>query len=450
MINSGHRTIASGLTDVDFTVAGAGMLALIERLYPICRSITGNGNRQTLSILAEGYDIAIHEVPSGTPVLDWVVPPEWNIREAWIKDPGGAVIVDFKDQNLHVAGYSMPVHQTLSKSALMPHLHSLPDQPDRIPYRTSYYQEAWAFCMTDRLKNSLPDGDYEVFIDADLKPGHLTYGEVVLPGTRRDEFLFSTHICHPSLANDNLSGIAVADQLIRRLRGVRRHHTYRFLFIPGTIGSITWLALNPEAVRHIRHGLVLSCLGDPGAPHYKRSRRGDARIDQVAGYVLQQSAACHAILDFVPYGYDERQYGSPGFDLPVGLFTRSPHGTFPEYHTSADHPGFVRPDALADSLRLLLEMVRIVEEDHVYRNTHPMGEPQLGRRGLYEALGGANDRQEAQLALLWVLNQSDERHSLLDIAIRSRLPWSRIRLAADQLLACGLLEQQEGRIRVEL
>lgn len=446
MLNPPYCTIESCLKDPAFAETGHAMLDLIRRLYPICRSITGNGNRQTLSILAERNAITMHEVPSGTPVFDWIIPPEWNIREAWIKGPGKTILVDFKDHNLHVAGYSIPVHQTLSREDLLPHLHSLPDQPDRIPYRTSYYQAAWAFCITDQLRQSLPDGNYEVFIDADLKPGSLTYGEAVLPGTTEAEFLFSTHICHPSLANDNLSGIAVADQLIRLLHAVRRRYTYRFLFIPGTIGSIAWLARNPEAVRRIRHGLVLSCLGDPGAPHYKRSRQGDALIDRAAGHVLQQGAARHTILDFIPYGYDERQYGSPGIDLPVGLLTRSPHGTFLEYHTSADHPGFVQPEALADSLRLVLEIVRVVEGNHVYRNTSPMGEPQLGRRGLYETLGGANDRQEAQLALLWVLNQSDERHSLLDIAIRSRLPWHRIRQAADHLLACGLLEPSERDI----
>ena len=436
-----HSTIEACLSDVDFAVAGNEMLALVQRLYPICRSITGEGNRQTLSILAERHDIPIHEVASGTPVLDWVVPPEWNIREAWIKDPEGVRIVDFKEHNLHVVGYSLPVRQVLPLAALMPHLHSLPEHPDWVPYRTSYYKETWGFCVSDRLRNSLPAGDYEVYIDADLKPGHLTYGEVVLPGATEEEFLVSTHICHPSLANDNLSGMAVAEQLIRLLRGINRRYTYRFLFIPGTIGSITWLALNAEAVSRIRHGLVLSCLGDPGCPHYKRSRRGSAVIDQAVSHVLRHHAAGHAIQDFVPYGYDERQYGSPGFDLPVGLLTRSPHGSFPEYHTSADSPALLRPEALADSLRLLLEIIQVVEGNAIYRNTSPMGEPQLGRRGLYDTLGGANERQEAQMALLWVLNQSDGQHSLLDIATRAALPWQRVQQAAIRLLACGLLKQ---------
>lgn len=443
MLNSSPQTIESCLENVDFTAAGAEMLALVQRLYPICRSITGDGNRQTLAMLAEKTEIQVHEVPSGTPVLDWVVPPEWNIREGWIKDPEGHRIVDFRQHTLHVVGYSVPVRQTLSLSALLPHLHSLPDHPDWIPYRTSYYQENWGFCVTDYLKNSLPSGDYEVCIDADLKAGHLTYGEVVLPGATEDEFLFSIHICHPSLANDNLSGMVVAEQLIRLLRGVDRRYTYRFLFIPGTIGSITWLALNRDRVSNIHHGLVLSCLGDAGIAHYKRSRRGDTVIDEAVGHVLRHRPAGHEIQDFVPYGYDERQYGSPGFNLPVGLLTRSPHGTFSEYHTSADSPDFVKAESLADSLRLLLEIIQVVEGNHIYLNTSPLGEPQLGRRGLYDTLGGANERQLAQLALLWVLNQSDGSHSLLDIAVRAALPWRRIQQAAHRLLACDLLVQQE-------
>jgi aminopeptidase-like protein len=421
---------------------GAEMIDLVKRLYPICRSITGAGTRQTLDILSELLALQIHEVPSGTPVLDWVVPPEWNIRAAWIKDPQGRKIVDFARHNLHVVSYSLPVHQTLTLEQLAPHLHSLPDRPDWIPYRTSYYQETWGFCLADSLKQALVPGDYEVFIDADLKPGHLTYGELVLPGATAEEFLFSTHICHPSLANDNLSGIAVATQLAQFLARIPRRYTYRFLFIPGTIGSITWLARNPETVQNIRHGLVLSCLGDAGVPTYKKSRRGNALIDQAIAHVLRHSGHAHGLQDFSPYGYDERQYGSPGFNLPVGLFMRSPHGTYPEYHSSGDNLDFVRPASLADSLRLLLETLEIIEGNAIYLNTQPLGEPQLGRRGLYDALGGANERHERQMALLWVLNQSDGQHSLLDIADRAALPFHRVHFAALQLAKCGLLEQK--------
>lgn len=429
----------------DIGRAGTDMYALIETLYPICRSITGDGNRKTLSVLGEHIDLRVHEVDSGAPVFDWVVPPEWNIRDAWIKDPDGRKIVDFRNHNLHVLGYSRPVHQTLSLEDLKPHLHSLPEHPDWIPYRTSYYRETWGFCVTDRLKNALKPGSYEVWIDADLQPGRLTYGETVLPGATDEEFLFSTHICHPSLANDNLSGIALAVQLARLLKPAERRYTYRFLFIPGTIGSITWLARNTETARRIRHGLVLSCVGDTGFPHYKRSRRGNAPIDRALAHALKHGAPRHEITDFSPYGYDERQYGSPGFDLPVGLFTRSPHGAFPEYHTSADNLDLVRPEALADSLRLVLDAIAILEGDGRYRNTNPMCEPQLGRRGLYDTLGGASDRKERQLALLWVLNQSDGAHTLLDIAERSEQPFARIREAADRLLENDLLVAEEAR-----
>ena len=425
----------------DADARGADMLDLVKRLYPICRSITGAGNRKTLAILSERLDLHIHEVPSGTPVLDWTVPPEWTIREAWIKDPHGRKIVDFARHTLHVVSYSLPVHQTLSLEKLAPHLHSLPDRPDWIPYRTSYYQETWGFCLADSLKQALVPGDYEVCIDAELKPGHLTYGELVLPGATGEEFLFSTHICHPSLANDNLSGIAVATQLAQVLAKIPRRYTYRFLFIPGTIGSITWLARNPETVRKIRHGLVLSCLGDGGPPTYKKSRCGNAPIDQAVAHVLRQHGRAHGLQEFSPYGYDERQYGSPGFNLPVGLFMRSPHGTYPEYHSSGDNLDFVQPEALADSLRILMETVETIEGNGVYLNTHPLGEPQLGRRGLYDALGGANERHERQMALLWVLNQSDGAHSLLDIADRAALPFHRIHFAADKLVECKLIER---------
>ncbi len=424
---------------------GAEMAELIQQLYPICRSITGEGNRKTLAILSGRIGLQIHEVPSGTPVLDWTVPPEWNIRDAWIQDPRGRKIVDFRRHNLHVVGYSQSIHLTLPLDKLAPHLHSLPEHPDWIPYRTSYYHETWGFCLPDSLKRSLAPGNYEVFIDAELKPGHLTYGELVLPGATDEEFLFSIHICHPSLANDNLSGIAVATRLAQLLAKAKRRCTYRFLFIPGTIGSITWLARNTALARKIRHGLVLSCVGDAGHPTYKKSRCGDAMIDQAVAHVLRHSGRAHVLQDFSPYGYDERQYGSPGFNMPVGLFTRSPHGTYPEYHTSADNLDFVRPEALADSLRLLIEVVETIEGNATVLNTHPMGEPQLGRRGLYDALGGANDRKERQMALLWVLNQSDGRHSLLDIADRAAIPFHRIESAAKSLEKCALIEPMKDK-----
>lgn len=443
-MNDKAATLSSLCDSFDAEREGSGLFDLAARLFPICRSITGEGNRRTLALLAEHLTLQVHEVPSGTPVLDWTVPPEWNIREAWIRDPQGRRIVDFQQNNLHVVGYSRPVRQTMALDELRPHLHSLPKHPDWIPYRTSYYNETWGFCLGDSQKQALVPGTYEVCIDSDLKPGSLSYGELVLLGAEPDEFLVSTHICHPSLANDNTSGMVVACRLAALLAGVSRRWTYRFLFIPGTIGSITWLARNRETANRIRHGLVLSCLGDPGAPTYKQSRRGDAVIDRAVAHVLRHTGRPHAVQPFSPYGYDERQYGSPGFNLPVGLFMRSPHGSFPEYHTSADNLDFIRPESLADSLRLLLKTIEVVEGDAVYFNQCPYGEPQLGRRGLYDTLGGANERQTRQLALLWVLNQSDGHHSLLDIAARAELPFYRIEAAARRLLDCGLLAMHRG------
>ncbi|HXG47285.1 MAG TPA: DUF4910 domain-containing protein [Methylomirabilota bacterium] len=425
------------LTDADG--AGGALHRLVAELYPICRSITGEGVRTTLRRLQQLIPLELVEVPSGTPVLDWEVPPEWNVREAWIANSRGERVVDFRHHTLHVLNYSVPVRRRLSLAELRPHLHTLPDRPDWIPYRTSYYRPTWGFCLTHRQLESLPEGEYEVCIDSTLAPGHLTYGECVLPGQTPDEVLLSCHCCHPSLANDNCSALAVATALAARLRGLKLRYTYRFLFIPGTIGSITWLARNRQRVDRIRHGLVLSCLGDPGGMTYKRSRRGDAEVDRAAAHVLRQAGPAHAILDFVPYGYDERQYCSPGFNLPVGCLTRTPNGRFPEYHTSADNLDLVRPEALADSLARLVDIVRVLEANRVYVNKSPYGEPRLGPRGLYGSTGGDKGAVFDEMALLWVLNLSDGRHDLLAIADRAGLPFEKIAAAARALVSAGLL-----------
>lgn len=416
------------------------MHALARRLYPLPRSLTGEGVRQTLAELRELVPLELHEVPTGTQVLDWTVPKEWNIGDAYVKAPSGERVVDFRESNLHVVGYSVPVRRRLPLTELKRHLHSLPDRPAWTPYRTSYWQETWGFCLPHHRLLELQEGEYEVVIESSLEPGHLTYGELELPGDTADEVLISTHVCHPSLANDNLSGIVVATFLAKRLaQAPRRRFTYRFLFVPGTIGPITWLALNEERVPRIRHGLVLALLGDPGGPTYKRTRRGDAEIDRAAAHVLRHSGVEHAILDFSPYGYDERQYCSPGFDLPVGRLTRSPDGGFAEYHTSADDLELVRPEFLAHSLSTAAAIVETLEGNAVYINQSPKGEPQLGRRGLYGSVGGAAGGRERELALLWVLNLSDGRHSLLDIAERADAPFAAVRTAADALLEHGLL-----------
>jgi aminopeptidase-like protein len=418
---------------------GEAMHALMGRLQPIPRSLTGDGFRATLERVGELLPIEVHEVPSGTPALDWTVPPEWNVREAWIRGPDGARVVDFADSALHLVGYSVPVRGTFPLSELRPHLHTLPDHPDWIPFRTTYYKQSWGFCLPHRVLEALPEGDYEVCIDATLAPGHLTYAECVIPGSSEDEVLLSCHSCHPTMANDNLSGIALAVALARELLAApSRRYTYRILFIPGTIGSITWLAQHEEAVGRIRHGLVLSGVGDPGDVTYKRSRRGDADVDRAVALVLRDSGDPHGIQPFVPYGYDERQYCSPGFDLPVGCFGRTPFGRYPEYHTSADDLDFVRPDRLGDSFTKLRAVVDVLERDRTYRNLSPKGEPQLGRRGLYRG-GGGTELPGYEMALLWVLNLSDGAHPLLDVAERSGVPFAAVARAAEDLVQAGLL-----------
>jgi aminopeptidase-like protein len=421
-------------------VDGHAMMALIKELFPICRSITGNGVRQTLEILRRHISLEVNEVPSGTAVLDWTVPLEWNIRDAYIAGHDGTRVGDFASNNLHIVQYSPPVDRVMPLSELRPHLHTLPDQPDWIPYRTSYYAENWGFCLTHRQLSGLGDGLYRVVIDSELAPGHLTYGELLIPGETGNTVLFSCHVCHPSLANDNLSGIAVATMLARHLKTLRLRYSYRFLFIPGTIGSITWLARNEDKIGSIVHGLVLSCLGDAGGMTYKQSRRGNAAIDRIVAHVLAHDEVPHRIRPFLPYGYDERQYCSPGFDLPVGCLMRTPNGEYPEYHTSADNPSLLRPESLTHSLATLQSIVTVIEGDGLYRNLNPKGEPQLGRRGLYATMGGQREANYDQMALLWVLNLSDGHHSLLDIAERAGVPFARIRAAADALVGAELLE----------
>lgn len=414
------------------------MLGLIERLYPICRSITGDGVRETLRILSDHVDLTVREVESGTEVFDWSVPNEWNVRDAYIKDSSGRRVVDFRESNLHLMSYSVPFHGTMTLDAMRPHLYTLPEQPNAIPYRTSYYAERWGFCLSQRSLDSLAPGEYEVCVDTSLEPGHLTYGECVIPGESPTEVLVHTHVCHPSLANDNLSGIAVACFLASALAQRSNRYTYRFVFAPGTIGAITWLARNEARLSGIEHGLILSGLGDPGALSYKKSRSGTARVDDAAAHVLSHWPGGGAIEEFSPYGYDERQYCSPGIDLPMGRLGRSRWGSYPEYHTSLDDVGFVQESSLEDALAFILEVLAVLEGEATYRNLSPKGEPQLGRRGLYGSIGGESGK-DAEMALLWVLNQSDGTRSLLEIAERANIPFARIHAAADSLVEADLL-----------
>lgn len=415
------------------TSVGQQMYELAAELYPICRSITGDGFRQTLKLVRQHIPVTATEIASGTQVFDWTVPKEWNIRDAWVKASDGARVIDFNRSNLHVVNYSVPVRRTMPLAELKTHLFSLPDKPDWIPYRTSYYKETWGFCLRHRDLEKLSEGDYEVVIDSSLEPGHLTYGEYRIQGATDDEILISCHACHPSLANDNLSGISLAVALARRMLALSPRYSYRFLFVPGTIGAITWLAMNEDKAARIKHGLVLTCVGDPGQTTYKRSRRDNAEIDRAMLHVLKHSGQPYQTVAFSPYGYDERQYCSPGFNLAVGCLMRSPHGQFPEYHTSADDLKLVQPEFLEDSFNKVAAVIDVLEANRRYKNQNPKCEPQLGKRGLYDAVDGE------VMAMLWTLNLSDGEYSLLDIAERADVPFARIQKSAEILAAHALL-----------
>jgi len=403
-------------------------------------------------------------VPSGTKVFDWEIPKEWNIKDAYVKDPSGKKIIDFKDSNLHVLNYSSPIHTTIPLSKLKNHLFTLSDYRNVIPYLTTYYKENWGFCLTHNQFSELKDGDYEIFIDSSLENGHLSYGELYLPGKKEDEVLLSTYVCHPSMCNDNLSGISVLTFLAKYMMKQKLRYSYRFLFIPETIGSITWLSKNEEKVSKIKQGLVATCLGDSGKLTYKKTKDGNAVIDRIAQKVLEESNA-YQILDFFPTGSDERQFNSPGFNLPIGSLMRTPYGCFKEYHTSADNLNFVKPQFLEDSIIKYSRILEFLEQedsldkqvkitqsdDKILENSsknvssqenfsklkfislNPKCEPQLGRRGLYSSIGGHKNQKLIETAILWVLNFSDGKNTLLDISIRSKIDFEKIRTAAKAL-----------------
>ena len=428
-------------TSSDSGNRGEKMYELIKDLYPICRSITGDGVRSTLARIKRHIPLDVHEVPSGTRVFDWTVPREWNITDAYIVTPAAEKIAEFKKHNLHVLNYSVPVHKKVMLDELRQHLFTLPSHPDWIPYRTSYYKENWGFCLPHTQVKALPEGEYEVFIDTRLEDGHLSYGELLKPGESEEEVLLSCHVCHPSLCNDNLSGIALTTYLAEYLSRRETHYTYRFLFIPGTIGSITWLALNEQRAKNIKHGFVVTCVGDSGPFSYKKSRRGSAEVDRAVLHVLEHSRKGFNAIDFYPYGYDERQYCSPGFNLAVGSLSRSSHGQYPEYHTSADNLDLVSPEYLQESFETYIDVIDVLENNRTYVNQNPNCEPQLGKRGLYSSVGASASGKIREMALLWVLNLSDGEHDLLQIAERSGEPFSEIRDSAAALLDCGLLQE---------
>lgn len=411
--------------------------ALCATLYPFCRSLTGEGVRETLRKLRAIAPIQIEEVPSGTRAYDWVVPDEWQIRDAYVLDGRGRRIVDFNASNLHVVGNSAPINARVTKAELLQHLHTDPAHPDWIPYRHSYYRESWGFCAPHRLIQGLEDAEYQVCIDSRLAPGSLTYGELLVPGAEAGEILISTHTCHPSLCNDNLSGIAVAALLARELAGRPLRFSVRFLFLPATLGPIVWLSRNEDRAAQVRGGLVLAGIGDGGEPTYTRSRRGRTQIDRAMEHVFEHCSPAARIRDFAPMGYDQRQYCSPGFDLPVGGLMRTPNAEYEQYHTSADDLSFIEAQALGDSWRLVWLAIAILQEDRRYLNLSPKGEPRLGPRGLFA--------DAERLGLLWILNFSDGRHTLLDIAERSRVPFWRLAEGARRLEESGLLREVSER-----
>jgi aminopeptidase-like protein len=438
---AGLRRLVDGL---DWERLGEELHALVRELYPLDRSVTGDGLRRSLRRLGELAPMRFDEVPSGTRVLDWTVPREWTVRSARLVAPDGEVLADYSRSNLEVVAYSVPVRRRVSLAELQPHLHSLPDRPSVVPYRTSFFREDWGFCLPHATRERLRDGTYEVSIDASLEAGAMTLGEIVVPGYSEDEVLVSTHTCHPSLANDNLSGMVVAAALGRAVASVERRLTYRFVFVPTTIGAIAWLARNEGGVARVRHGLVLAGVGDDRPLRYKRSRRGDADVDRAMALVLRDCGAPHELLPFAPVGYDERQYCSPGYDLPVGALSRGPSGGYPEYHTSADRPEFVRPERLTDTVRRCLELFEVLEGNRSYLNLSPRGEPMLGRRGVFDARAWPSHSDAALQAAFWALNLSDGQHALVDVAERSGLPFFLVRGAAEALEEAGLLEGRAG------
>jgi aminopeptidase-like protein len=425
---------------------GNWMHGLIRELYPICRSITGEGVRRTLAILQSRIPVSIFEIPSGTQAFDWVIPKEWNVRDAYIRDSTGKKVVDFQKSNLHLVGYSRPVHRTMSWAELQNHLFTLPDKPDWFEYRTTFYTDNWGFCLSHNDFLKLGAGDYEVCVNTTLEDGSLSYGECFIPGETSDEVLISAHVCHPSLCNDNLSGIVLAACLARFILQAPRRYSYRFLFAPATIGAIAWLARNEADLDRIHHGLVLSCVGDSGCSTYKQSRRGSAEIDRSVAHVLRHSGAHYEIRPFTPSGYDERQFCSPGINLPVGSLLRTPNGAFEEYHTSADNLDFVTPAALADSYEKCVSTFGVLEGNQTYLNLNPKGEPRLAPRGLYAE--GSQGQQFGRLreAILWVLNMSDGSSDLLSIAERSGIPFHIVRAAADMLVEKALLREHSTRV----
>lgn len=424
---------------IEFTALADGLLA---ELFPLCRSISGQGLRDSLAILQRHMPLEINEVESGKKIFDWTVPEEWNIRGAYIKDSAGNTVLDFAECNLHVVSYSIPVNARMTLEELKPHLHTLPEQPDAIPYLTSYYNKSWGFCLTHKLYESLTEDSYEVVIDSTLKSGSLTYGELVLPGATKDEVLISSYLCHPSMANNELSGPILALLLYRQLAAMgSRHFTYRFYLGPETIGALMYLDKHKKHFgKHLKAGLVATCCGDRGKFHYKKVRRKDNILDRAVLHSLQHGEQEYSIRDFFPTGSDERQYCSPGFNLPVGSIVRSFYGEYPEYHTSLDNLDFVKGHYLAETLQVYLNALYVLENNRRYCNTRPFGEPFLSKYDLHDVLGAAKNHAMEKLIIKYLLNYSDGHMDLIEIADMLTLPLWEMEPTLNKLIKAKLLE----------
>ena len=419
---------------------GQRMYDLAERMFPICRSITGNGLRKSLEIICEELpEIKITEVPTGTQVFDWTVPKEWNISGGWIRTKQGETIVDFNETNLHVVGYSVPVHKTVSREELLEHVYTIPEQPDWIPYVTSYYKERWGFCMTERQKQTLTDDEYEVMIDSTLEDGSLTYGELVLKGETEDEILITTYLCHPSMANDELSGPCVQTELVKYLKSLpKRRYTYRFVWNPETIGSIAYLSKNLETMQqHVKAGFVLSCVGDNRAYSMISSKYADTLADRVLENVLKFHDPAYRRFSFLERGSDERQYGSAGVDLPVCGFCRSKYQQFPEYHSSADNMDLISPEGLQGAYEVMVKVINALENNYHYQMLCKC-EPQLGKRGLYPTISKKGSNYSVR-TMQHLIAYADGRNDLIGISNILNTPVEELIPLKDKLMEHQLL-----------